>query len=135
VLALAVPAVLAISGCGGEGAKVPEKRTVVRVVERDFAISAPKVLPAGEVEFAVENRGPDDHELIVARAGEEHHPFRADGLTIDEDAIEPEIVGALEPEEPGRHKLRVRLEPGRYVLMCNMAGHYLGGMDRDVVVR
>jgi uncharacterized cupredoxin-like copper-binding protein len=27
------------------------------------------------------------------------------------------------------------LAPGRYVLFCNMSGHYLGGMHRLLVVR
>jgi len=28
-----------------------------------------------------------------------------------------------------------KLEPGRYELLCNMAGHYLGGMRTELVVR
>jgi uncharacterized cupredoxin-like copper-binding protein len=31
--------------------------------------------------------------------------------------------------------LRLHLRPGRYVMFCNMSGHYLGGMDTDVVVK
>jgi uncharacterized cupredoxin-like copper-binding protein len=30
--------------------------------------------------------------------------------------------------------LHLHLTPGRYVLFCNMAGHYLGGMHRTLVV-
>jgi uncharacterized cupredoxin-like copper-binding protein len=107
----------------------------VRVSERDFKISAPRVLPAGDVVLSVDNQGPDDHELIVAREGKKHAPFRADGVTIDEDAVEDSIAGALEPGEPGTRRLKVHLKPGRYVLFCNMSGHYLGGMDKDVEVR
>jgi uncharacterized cupredoxin-like copper-binding protein len=108
---------------------------VIRVTERDFHISAPKRTSAGEVVLSVKNRGPDDHELIVVKAGRSHLPFREDGLTIDEDAVERSIAGALEPGEPGMRRLRVRLTPGRYVLFCNMAGHYLGGMDHELEVR
>ena len=32
-------------------------------------------------------------------------------------------------------ELHVRLTPGRYVLLCNMSGHYMGGMHRTLVVR
>jgi uncharacterized cupredoxin-like copper-binding protein len=127
---------LAISGCGQEkdrAATVPPK--VVRIAEGDFHVKAPNRLPAGEVELTVENKGPDDHELIVARIGKSELPYREDGLTLDEDGMESSIAGALEPEEPGSHRLKVRLEPGRYLLFCNMSGHFLGGMKKEVEVR
>ena len=62
-------------------------------------------------------------------------PMRKDGLTVDEDAIEKHTVGTLEPGQPGavRH-LSVHLASGRYLLICNMAGHYLGGMHTELVV-
>jgi uncharacterized cupredoxin-like copper-binding protein len=31
--------------------------------------------------------------------------------------------------------MRVHLTPGRYVLYCNMSGHFLGGMHTLLVVR
>jgi uncharacterized cupredoxin-like copper-binding protein len=55
---------------------------------------------------------------------------------VDEEALEPRILGMLEPGAPGDVRtLRVHLSPGRYVLFCNMSGHYLGGMRRTLVVR
>ena len=39
----------------------------VQVVARDYAFEAPDTLPAGEVSFELENRGPHDHELIIGR--------------------------------------------------------------------
>jgi uncharacterized cupredoxin-like copper-binding protein len=135
-IVLAGLATLAIAGCGAKRhAAGTSAETVVHVTERDFRISAPEQLPAGDVVFAVDNKGPDDHELIVAREGRKHAPFRADDITLDEDAIEPSIAGALEPGAPGERTLKVHLKPGRYVLFCNMSGHYLGGMDRDLEVR
>jgi hypothetical protein len=135
-LALAVLATLAISACAEEKpALTGGGPKVVHVSERDFHISAPRKLSPGDVVLSVKNRGPDDHELIVAKVGRSHLPYRRDGLTIDEDAVERSIVGALEPGEPGTRRLRVRLTPGHYVLICNMSGHYLGGMDRDLEVR
>jgi uncharacterized cupredoxin-like copper-binding protein len=125
----------AASGCGATPSPPRAPASVIHIKERDFKISVPEVVPAGDHVLVVENEGPDDHELIVAREGKTHLPFRADGLTLDEDAAEPAIAGALEPEEPGTHELRVRLKPGRYVLFCNMSGHYLSGMDRDIEVR
>jgi uncharacterized cupredoxin-like copper-binding protein len=119
---------VALYGCGsGSGADQPSGPTA-RVKERDFKISAPATLPAGEVDLSVDNRGPDDHELIVARVSN-RLPRRSDGLTIDEKAIDPQTVGTLEPGI-GERQLQVNLRPGRYVMFCNMQGHYLGGMVR-----
>jgi uncharacterized cupredoxin-like copper-binding protein len=139
--ALAALLVLAAgaAGCGsthggGGGAEV------VSVNERDFSIAAsPKVLQAGDVVFRDDNHGPDAHELIVARAPDTpgiQLPFRSDGLTVSEEQLKRAIVGALEPGEAGSvRELHVRLEPGRYVLFCNMAGHFMAGMSAVVTVR
>ena len=90
---------------------------------------------AGDVVLRVRNRGPDQHELLVIKLGPRGLPFRADGLTVDEDAVKRNEVGVLEPGAPDAVRdLEVRLTPGRYVLLCNMSGHYLGGMRRTFVV-
>jgi uncharacterized cupredoxin-like copper-binding protein len=135
LLGLLVAASLITPGCSGDSGKRYPAATV-RVSERDFAIKAPKRVRAGNMDLAVRNRGPDAHELIVVRAPRGKLPFRADGATVDEEALEHATPGALEPGEPGglRH-LRVRLSPGRYELICNMAGHYMGGMSRRLVVQ
>lgn len=127
-VALAIPAV--------SGAQARHGPKIVKVSERDFHITTPKRLPAGDVVIRLKNRGPDDHEFFVVRAGKEELPMRADGLTVDEDAIEHRTAGGVEPGVPGSVRtLRVHLRPGRYVMFCNMSGHYLGGMDTDVVVK
>jgi uncharacterized cupredoxin-like copper-binding protein len=133
---LAALTLLALAACSGGQRSLPPGATSVPVVERDFNISVPRHLNAGHVVLSVRNDGPTMHELIVVRAHDSQLPFRASGLTVDEEALEPEIAGALEPGAPGevRH-LDVRLRPGRYEFICNMTGHYLGGMETDVVVK
>ena len=114
----------------------PAARPAATVTERDFSISAPKHVRAGEVSLQVTNAGPDTHELLVVRSNGKPLPLRSDGLTVNETRIDPRIVGVL--EGAGRHTtrtLRLHLAPGRYVLLCNMAGHYLGGMHTQLVVR
>ena len=127
----------ALSGCGvagSAGARTPVQ--TAQVTERDFHIKAPSELKAGEVRLSVHNEGPDQHELIVVRAGAKPLPFRRDGLTIDEDAVESSKAGGLEPgAAKSRRTLDLDLRPGRYVLFCNMYGHFLGGMHRQLVVR
>jgi uncharacterized cupredoxin-like copper-binding protein len=106
------------------------------VFEKDFRISAPTTVSAGEVTFTVHNEGPERHEFIVAHVSSAGLPLRADGLTIDEETLQKQEVGELEPGEPGAVRtLQLKLAPGRYVFVCNMAGHYLGGMHHEVVVQ
>jgi uncharacterized cupredoxin-like copper-binding protein len=124
---------LGLSACGSGGGTPEAASSRAQVGERDFRISAPATLSAGRVDLTVDNIGPDDHELIVVRA-DGPLPRRADGLTVDEDAIEKQTVGTLEPGM-GDRDLDVHLEPGRYVMFCNMQGHYLGGMHRAFQVR
>ncbi len=124
-----------LSGCG-ETASQAAPITHVAVSERDFSIDAPRHVGAGPVDFAVHNMGPDAHELIVVKGTRRSLPFRSDGLTIDEDAVAKSEAGALEPGDPGaRRNLDVDLKPGRYVLFCNMYGHFQGGMHTELVVR
>jgi uncharacterized cupredoxin-like copper-binding protein len=132
-LAAALVACLAMGSCGGDSA--PSAKSTVRVTERDFKISVPQRLAPGVQELSVVNKGPARHELIVVRKHGDELPLRRDELTVDEDAIEPVEAGALEPGVAGaRRMLRVNLKPGRYEFICNMAGHYMGGMEKDVVV-
>jgi len=126
------------AGCGAT-TRVGAGGQVVDVTERDFTIKAsPKRVSAGEVVFQASNRGPDEHELIVVRARvtDARLRLRSDGMTVSEEALKSAIVGTLEPGQPGSvRELRVRLAPGYYVLMCNMEGHYMGGMHLVVTVR
>jgi len=106
------------------------------VKEKDFRILLePARIPAGPVRLVVRNGGPADHELIVVRARPAGLPVRTDGLTVNEEALEPSTVTTLEPAGPGavRH-VDVTLKPGTYELFCNMAGHFMGGMRAFLVV-
>jgi len=134
LVAIVVP--LLVSGSSSASAHARRDPSQVRITERDFSIKAPKVLRAGTFDLLVDNDGPDTHELIVTRADGKRLPLRPDGLTVDEEALESQISGSLEPGAPGSaRRLHVHLTPGRYVLLCNMAGHYLGGMHATLLVR
>jgi hypothetical protein len=122
-------AALVLASCGHGGASHGDARRIVRIEERDFTIKSPHRLTAGDVRLVVENHGPDEHELIIVRVTGGPLPLRGDGETVDEDAVEPLVVGILEPGPPGRSRtLDLHLSVGRYELICNMSGHFLGGM-------
>ena len=135
VACLLLPGVM--SACGAT-AQLAVGQRVVDVTERDFTIKAsPQRVPAGDVVFQALNRGPDAHELIVVReGGNAALQLRSDGMTVSEEALKSAIVGTLEPGAPGSlRELHVHLTPGRYVLLCNMSGHYMGGMRTVVTVQ
>jgi len=133
-LACAGVLVLLTGSCGGTPAPASDGGSVVQITERDFHISAPARVPAGHVVFRVHNLGPDDHEFIVVRTDGHPLPLRSDGMTVNEESLQSSIVGALEPGPPGSVRyLKLDLPPGRYQVLCNMEGHYMGGMHDDFV--
>jgi uncharacterized cupredoxin-like copper-binding protein len=135
LVALIALAFMAASACSltspGGGA---DHLQVVHVTERDFGISAPRLVKAGEVRLVVHNDGPDEHELLIVREAQARPPIRSDGLTVDEETLQPDLVGILEPGGPGStREIRLHLSPGRYELFCNMAGHFMGGMHTFMI--
>jgi uncharacterized cupredoxin-like copper-binding protein len=108
------------------------------VTEHDFQINVqPARVRAGDLRLIVHNKGPDTHELLVVRELNFHAqlPIRADGFTVDEEALEKVMVGSVDGAAPGSvRRFSLHLRPGKYVLFCNMAGHYMGGMQAELVV-
>jgi uncharacterized cupredoxin-like copper-binding protein len=126
---------LPLAGCAGSS-QPAAGAPVVGVSERDFHISTTTThIAAGDVELRVHNAGPDQHELITLPERPGGVPLRNDGLTVNEEAIQSSEPGSLDPASAGATRyLRVRLEPGRYLLFCNMAGHFMAGMKTTLVV-
>jgi uncharacterized cupredoxin-like copper-binding protein len=123
-----------LAGCGSSVSTPTGQSLPISV--RDFHIDAPLTARAGDVRFAVHNRGPDTHEIFIVRADDPALPLRQDGITVDEEALARREVGEVEGTEPGRTGTGTfDLTPGRYELICNMAGHYRGGMHTTLVVR
>jgi len=140
VRSLVLPAALAaaltaLTGCSS-GPSSDGAAATVHITERDFHIAvSPSRVPAGHVTLTVRNRGPENHELIVVRLGNKPLPLRTDGVTVNEEALDREKVGGLEPGPPGDvRELRLKLRPGHYEVFCNMSGHYLGGMHAELTV-
>jgi len=127
--------VLLLAGCGASTPRVTG--TVVHINESDFHIAASaSAVPAGHVTLRIHNHGPDEHELIVAPERPGGLPLRADGFTVNEEQIQNSEPGSINPQQPDHSELlNVVLKPGRYVLFCNMEGHYMAGMHRILVVR
>jgi uncharacterized cupredoxin-like copper-binding protein len=135
VLAGLAACLLLAAGCGSS--RTQHASSPARGVnERDFHITAPAALRAGDYTFSIHNEGSTDHELILVRSATGASlPLRADGLTVDEETIAHLEPGSLPPGAPGAVRpLAVHLSPGRYTFFCNMEGHYMAGMHAELVV-
>ena len=117
---------------------VPSSGATVSVKLKDYRImSSIATVHAGAVSFDVHNRGPSTHEFVVFETAQpaDRMPLGADGLTIDEDSSLLRHAGEMARVDIGQsRRLVLRLTPGTYVLVCNMEGHYLGGMHFSLVV-
>lgn len=85
---------------------------------------------AGDVTFTVENRGTIQHEFLVVRTTYEHGkiPIGANNR-FDEEDEGLSVIDEIPEWAPGSSgTLSVKLEPGRYELLCNIEGHYANGM-------
>ena len=97
-------------------------------------IGVPASLPAGTVTFAVDNRGGEAHELVVARVIGDDPVLEVLERPQSEWARHLEVVGATEAIPPGQARtLTATLEAGTYAYYCLVtteAGrpHALDGM-------
>ena len=87
-------------------------------------------LPAGDIKFEATNTSRDTiHEMIVIplQSGETEVPYNSEEMAIDEDAAG--AIGEVSELDPGQSgTLTLRLQPGTYMLVCNIPGHYIMGM-------
>ena len=130
----AVSLALLVAACTPATPTPSARHLDVRI--KDFDIEpAARTVPAGGMTLDVWNEGPTTHEFVIVRselpAGS--LPIASDGLSVDEDRVT--VLDELEEVEDGTSDaLTVSLTPGRYVMFCNLDGHYLGGMHAAIEV-
>jgi uncharacterized cupredoxin-like copper-binding protein len=100
-------------------------------------IATPAVVTAGEVTFKVHNTSKSMiHEMVVARLSDRNSPLAYDATNgkLDEETVAS--LGEVPELEPGKAgSLSLNLEPGTYILFCNIPAHYMGGMWSLVTVK
>jgi uncharacterized cupredoxin-like copper-binding protein len=124
------PGTSAATGAATAGAT----RGTVQVALTEYKIAASAVTaPAGRVTFDASNDGAIPHELVVLKT----QTMAADllkGSKVDEKGK----VGELDQHALGvkaAKTLTLDLKPGHYALICNLPGHYQGGMHADFTVK
>lgn len=130
----AVLAIAALSAfCAVSPAFAAETVAVSLVGERggEMAIKLDHAsMPAGQITFHVVNSAMNTpHEMVLVKADSPDAKLAVDAATnrVNEKALTSEgEVGGLKAGQSG--DLSVKLEPGNYMLICNVKGHYAAGM-------
>lgn len=127
---------LTFAACSGDDTSSSEStdgetsKGSVGATVKDFAISLDSTdVSAGEVTFNVHNDGPSTHEFVVIKSdlAAEELPLNAEGNGVDEDQVNP--VGEAEDIASGTDaSFTATLDPGAYVVICNITSHYEAGM-------
>jgi uncharacterized cupredoxin-like copper-binding protein len=108
--------------------------------------ASPAIVPAGDVAFVVKNTGTIDHEAVVLKtklpydkipinnAGDPPAPVKTGGNKVSEDANIGETGDPnLNPAETRTFMIK-SMVAGKYVIVCNLAGHYGKGMRAPLTV-
>ena len=92
--------------------------------------ASPRQVRPGTVTFKVTNLASKIvHEVIVARLpeGATTLPYDQATMMVMETALQ--ALGAVNEIDPSRSAaLTLTLKPGKYILYCNLPGHYMAGM-------
>jgi uncharacterized cupredoxin-like copper-binding protein len=105
-------------GCTGAGEGEP-----VNVVLGEYVVQPePTSVEAGQVTFTADNQGGETHELVVVNAASaDELPVDENGAFDEESFGEDNVLGEVEDVESGeQQQLALDLEPGTYVLLCNV---------------
>ncbi|MDA0365373.1 MAG: sulfocyanin-like copper-binding protein [Chloroflexi bacterium] len=100
----------------------------------DFAIALSKdSAPAGLVTFAAKNDGATPHELVVIKSDLAPDALPVADGKVDEAAMD--FIGEIEEFPVGESQTGAfELDAGKYILICNVAGHYQLGMHAAFTV-
>jgi uncharacterized cupredoxin-like copper-binding protein len=133
VAALACVLAISATSCGGSGSGGTATGDVV-VTLKDFSLTAtPGTFSAGDITFGVQNEGPSAHEFVILRTDDAPDALPVENGLIPEDQID--LVDEAEDIAPGTDtSLSVNLQPGSYVLVCNLPAHYEAGMHAAFTV-
>jgi len=106
--------------------------TVPVVLDEWKLVPARTSVRARRVTFVVQNHGGMTHEFVVVRGD-----GRTARLAVKAGkAVETGRRGRIAQIGSGASKrLTLTLQPGKYVLLCNLLGHYQAGQSAVLVVR
>lgn len=124
-------ALLANACSGGEGAGRSEKRAEeVRVELREFEVDLdPASVDAGTVRLRITNAGNINHNFRLIRTRLAADALPTEGASVNEKASAIEVIAKIAQIGSGETRtVTAELKTTRYVVICNVPGHYQSGM-------
>ena len=133
VLVVLALASAACSSTGGASSS-PTPSTGIAVTLSDFKIKAAETeAPAGPVTFDLTNDGPSDHTFFMVKTD-----LAEDALPGADHLVQVDQLDAVAEVDTFRanteRSLTVDLQPGTYVMFCNLPGHYESDMHAAFTV-
>ena len=132
-----VPALMALAllaaACAGPAAEAPAgSQVVAELADTKVTVNVPSI-KAGKIKIGVRNLGTMEHSFEVLKTDLPPDKLPVDGASAK--AKEDGKVGEI-PSIPAGKSAAVTLDlpPGKYVFICNIAGHYQIGMHTGFTV-
>jgi len=132
-----VPALMAlaflVAACAGPAAEAPAgSQVVAELADTKITVNVPTI-KAGKIKIGVRNLGTMEHSFEVLKTDLPPDKLPVDGASAK--AKEDGKVGEI-PSIPAGKSAAVTLDltPGKYVFICNIAGHYQIGMHTGFTV-
>lgn len=119
-----------VAGCAPEAVDAE----VVYVDLADFTVALDRdTVSAGTVEFIVRNDGPSLHEIEIFSGAASGDELTVENTVADTSGLElvDEVENVL---VDGVTRLTVDLEPGTYLVICNLPEHFDHGMWTTLTV-
>lgn len=134
-LVIAVASLAVASACAEQVPEADITQGQIRADLKEHTITlTSSEVRAGTVTFIVRNRGGIAHDFIVIRTD-----LAPDKLAVDtqtQKAKENGRVGGIQELAPGKGgNVRVTLDVGHYVVICNVPTHYQLGMRTELTVK
>jgi uncharacterized cupredoxin-like copper-binding protein len=132
-----VPALMAlallVAACAGPAAEAPaDSQVVAELADNKITVKVPSV-KAGKIKIGVRNLGTMEHSFEVLKTDLPPDKLPVDGASAK--AKEDGKVGEIPSIPAGKSAaVTIDLTPGKYVFICNIAGHYGLGMHTGFTV-
>ena len=139
ILAIAVVASLSLfaAACGNDetpGGGATGGAIAVTLKDFELTLSSSSA-PAGMVKFDVTNDGPSEHEFVVFKTDLAEDALPVEGGAVNEEGAGVEHIDEIEEFPAGETMSKTfDLAAGKYVMICNLPGHYEQGMHASFEV-
>lgn len=131
LLPILIAFALLASSCAGQPAALPADVQVV-VDMKDYSVTlSVATVKAGSIKFGIRNLGGMEHQFDLIKTDLALDKLPIDGAKAKEDGLVKQVKSI------GQGKvatISADLAPGRYVIICNIAGHYQLGMRAELRV-